>query len=633
MPFGPVMLTALQSRLLPQTTSWIMRFSSSRLLAWILLLLACVTQYLLVRGIPATAPPFDFVHSYQPLAQRFLDQGVMTLWSDDSIRVAPMGYLWTALFGADPATIRSAHEWLGVLLCLLAFDTARRMHGLSAGLAAAWLVAVSPLIRLWLPLPLTEAPFMLFTAVWWWGLAGCTRKSYAFALAAVVGATLSILTRPVWLYPILLLTLLAGVLWWWRRHALARRMAVVHAAALVLPVLVMAKNAVMFDHAVLASGAGAALYYGQHPLTGGIEPPVIGLAYDEGLVMRELRVDHLTPAGDRALKRIGTDFLLSRPIGESLSEMPGRIGRVLFFSNRDLEAGPINERALRIAELLFAFAGLWAARRQPLAWLLGAGIAAQTMQLSLLLYTQRYSVGTLEYPLLLLGGVGAAAALRVVSQGLHRRRDGSRADPQPLPAAVLAVGPIVLALLATGAIAAGYWVQRFVPVEQARIPNHGDYTRALPAEFPPAVWSPGAGAYRADQESQADSGRRLLVRVRVADPKPVFGANDLWRLRMSIVPPDARRCRKAAASFATLPTGESGAEVAFLVRDDGQPHDYVLGANAMTSALYPRGDGELRLTFYCPAGTRVRVQEAVLHESRLPEIYAPLVARLAKELK
>lgn len=604
----------------------------ARAVAWLLLALACAVQYLLTRALPAGTPPFDFVHTYQPLAQQFLAQGVAALWSDDSIRAAPLGYLWPALFGADPATILSAHEWVGVLLCLLAFDTARRMHSVPAGLAAAWLVAISPLLRPLLAVPLTEAPFMLFAAVWWWGLSDMHR-SRRFAVAAALGATLSMLVRPVWLYPILLLTLLAAVFWWWRRHPRAGRLAVLHGAALLLPVLVMAKNAVLFDHPVVASGAGAALYYGQHPLTGGMEPPVLGLSYDEGLVTRALHVDHLTPAGDKALSRIGKDLALSRPIAEALAELPGRIGRVLFFSNRGLTPGLPNERALRIAGLCLALAGWWALRRHWLGVLLGAGIVIQALQLSQLLYTPRYSIGTLEYPVLLLAGIGVVAVLRPPGQARRRPTPASRwhaADSAATPF-------IALLLVASAGIAAGYWVQRFVPMEEARLPAYGDPTRdptrALPAPSPPQVWSAPHDAFRPDTVVEAVGLPWMQVRIRVPDPKARFGANDLWRLRFSVAPPAGERCRAAGATFVNLPSGAAGADKVFLVRDDGLPHAYVLGAHAMTSPLYPWGDGELRLTFACPVGTRVQVQEAVLHESRLAEIYAPLVARLAKELQ
>jgi hypothetical protein len=446
---------------------------------------------------------------------------------------------------------------------------------------------------------------------------------------AALGATLSILVRPVWLYPILLLTLLAALFWWWRRHPLAARLAVLHAAALVLPALVMAKNAVLFDHPVVATGAGAALYYGQHPLTGGVEPPVLGLSYDEGLVTRALHADHLTPAGDKALSRIGKDLLLSRPIAASLAELPERIGRVLFFSNRDLTPGLPNERALRIAELCLALAGLWAVRQRWPGLLLGAGITIQTLQLSLLLYTPRYSIGSIEYPLLILAGIGLVAVLQPLARTLRQPATANRR----YAVAGAAARPIGLMLLGTAGIAAGYWVQRFVPIAEARLPAHGEYTRRLPAAPTPEVWSVPDGTFRAGAEVAAVGRPRLQVRIRVDDPKPVFGANDLWRLRFSVTPPAGQRCRKAGATYLNLPSGKAGADKVFLVRDDGLPHDYILGAHAMASPLYPWGDGELRLTFACPTGTRVQVQDAVLHESRLNEIYAPLVARLAKELQ
>lgn len=600
-------------------------------LIWILLGLACVVQAVLLSNAPPVHLPFDFIHSYQPLAQQLLQTGTSVLWSDESIRVAPVSYVWMALFGADPSAIFHANIAIGIALCLLAFDTTRRLHSISAGLIAAWGISLSPLLLSVLPQPLTEAPFMLFTALWWWGLSGCIGRAGWFAVPTVLGATLSILTRPVWFYPVLLLILLGAAMWWWHRHPIVRRITLLHAAALILPAVVIVKNHVLFEHAVIASGGGAALYYGQHPLTGGMDPPVVGLSYDESLVMKALNVDHLTPVGDKALRRIGMSLLRSRPVPETLAEMPGRVGRVLFFSNRELSPRLLNERALRITEICLALLGLIAARGHPLVRLLAAAIAIQTLQLSMLLYTNRYSIGTIEYPLLLLGGIGVVAALRPLWQAL-RVGDRRRASCWQA-AAVASALPLGLTLVATTGIASGYWIQRFVPIEEARLPAYGDFTRALPAPTPPEVRSANEQAFSPHTVVDLGDSSGPQVRVRIPDPKPVFGDNDLWKLRFSVTPPIGQRCRKVAATFVNLPSGRVGVERMFLVRDDGQAHDYLLGAHAMTSPLYPWSDGELRLTFFCPAGTKVAVQEAALHESRMPEIFAPLVDRLAKELQ
>ena len=251
---------------------------------------------------------------------------------------------------------------------------------------AAWALALSPLLRPFIAQPLTEAPFLLFTAIWWWGLVAYLQGERLFLIAAVIGGSLSMLTRQVWFYPVLLLVLSAAALRLLRNKGMTSRMLLVHALILVAPAMVMVKNYATVNHAVVATGAGSALYFGQHPLTGGFKPPLIGLSYDEGAVLSLLNVDHKSPLGDTVLTAIGLEWLRDRPILESLAQMPTRIGRVLFLPNRGLAPTAFNHRALRIATVCLALIALVAMWRNPLVVLLGAGLALQSLQLSIVLF-------------------------------------------------------------------------------------------------------------------------------------------------------------------------------------------------------------------------------------------------------
>lgn len=135
--------------------------------------------------------------------------------------------------------------------------------------------------------------------------------------------------------------------------------------------------------------------------------------------------------------------------------MPTRIGRVLFLPNRGLAPTAFNNRALRIATVCLALIGLVAMRRNPLVVLLGAGLALQSLQLSIVLFNNRYGVGTLDYGLILLASIGLAWSARPV---FATDADAAGARPPPREWRVargVAVSSAVV-LLCTAAISLGY---------------------------------------------------------------------------------------------------------------------------------------------------------------------------------
>ena len=574
--------------------------------------------------------PFDAEHFYFPMARRLMEEGPAYLLSPDSVRSTPISYVWPALFGIDVAFLHVAHVVIGMALCLLAFDTVRRVSSPWAGAVAAWALALSPLLKPFIAQPATEAPFLLFTAIWWWGLAPYLRGRTLFLMPAVIGGSLSILTRQVWFYPLLLLAVSLAALRLLRKGHTAARLLIAHALILVVPAMFMLKNYAVADHAVVATGAGSALYFGQHPFTGGFEPPLIGLNYDEWTVLSALDVDHKSPLGDKVLTAIGFEWLRDRPILESIAEMPARIGRVLFLPNVGLAPTVFNHRALRIATICLALIGLIAQRRNPLVVLLAAGLALQSLQLSVVLFNERYSIGTLDYGLILLASVGLASSVRpvfasgAVAPGAPPKPHGPRATR------AMAV-PFAVALLCTAGVSLGYWIQRFTPPEAAMLPRNPALVRAL-GPMPPPVMLAADGTQAQDAEAVASSPD---TRLRVAIPPlhPNSKANVMWLVRMSVAPPPGTRCRRATIAFVDRSTGTTTPTQGIFLSDDGSVHDYVIGGHSATSVLFPRDEGELYLRFECGVGTRIRLQQATLYVSRIPEIYAPRAGDIAMRLR
>lgn len=602
----------------------LLALAASAYLAWDL--------WLLPEPDPVTI--FDATHTYLPLARALLQRGVEVLWSAESVRAAPMSYLWPALFNADLAAIRIANTVAGALICLLIYGTASRIHSRLAGVLAAWLLSLCVLLQPLLPVPLTEAPFLLFTALWWWGTTAFLQGRRWFALPAFVGGALSLLTRQVWLYPLALAAIVLAAWLLVRKDRRVAQFVVLQLAVLIVPAAVMIKNVAIANHPVVATGAGASLYFGQHPLTGGMDPPLVGLMYDEGQVMADLRVNHLTPLGDKVLSRIGREFLLTRSIVQTIGELPERAARVLFFANLGLDPSPYNRRAWRLGAVCLAAVALLVLRRTPMVVLLAAGLIMQTAQLSLVLFNNRYTIGTLEYPLILLAGIGLAVTFQPLAELIGRacRRDEVDVSPNWKSWMRAAAWPLGVLAACGASIATGYWVQRFTATEHAHVPSDRRLVRPLLALSPPAV-EQGAVAGSSLSSMTVAPGAPAITHIAIPDPRPDRIANLLWNVRASVTPPTGHGCRRATVSFFNAATGIEGTEKSFLPRDDGRLHDYTFGAHSLSSSLFPSGPGELRFRFACANGTEIHLHQIVLYESRLPEVYGPRALAIARELR
>jgi hypothetical protein len=125
----------------------------------------------------------------------------------------------------------------------------------------------------------------------------------------------------------------------------------------------------------------------------------------------------------------------------------------------------------------------------------------------------------------------------------------------------------------------------------------------------------------------------MLLRLAIAPLHPNADANVMWLIRMTAAPPPGKRCRRAALAFVDRTTETTGPATELFLRDDGLVHGYVSGAHSATSSLFPRGEGELHLRFECGVGTRIRIADVVFYDSRIPEVYAPHAADIARRLR
>ena len=567
---------------------------------------------------------YDAVHTYLPLARAFMASGPDFLLQLESTRAFPMTYIWPALFAGAPDVLRAGNIGASLVTTGLFFLIGRQIGTPLTGTFAAWIHALSPLILPYVPTALSEPPFLLFTALWLLGLARLFSHQRYAGMLIIAGLGLSILTRPLWLY----WTLLAIPCFWFlaRRPQVAhraselRRASAYHLGALLLPGLFLLKNLWLFGLPALATGAGAQLYYGNHPLTRGIDPPLLMLNFDH-LRQGQFALETETDSGrkkwvvvdpraadprsiptDRILTQWGSQLVKQRDFLENAEFFLRKAGYALFFTAYDFPPDFLNLRSYRVCELLLAMLGVLACFRQPIVVLLASGLVFQLLQLSVALYSPRYSIGTLE-PLLIL--LAAAGMTSIVQQ---RQATG---DSIILSWRTSLSRRMIVVLSLAAAILAGYWELNFsLPPSPSTDGLPLSVALDLSAIAPPVTTG--------DQVS-------AVIPVQGVAPRRL---NSIWEIELSIKHSPSRRCRNIELSFDTPApqfVGYRPGKHLMPVLDDGLRHIYRVSASPdfwgsfNASPLFPAGDGSLRLTADCGRNTQVEIHRLRFIESLLPD--------------
>lgn len=355
----------------------------------------------------------DAIISYLPLANKLIE-APLTLWSEPiAITVAPGGYIYMALAGAQPDRIFILNIILAALSVLLIFDLCRRLGGLSAGLAGALLYCFSPLLIEVLIPTLNEPPYLFFTALWLWGSVLIRDKPEKKWPIIISGLALlfSILTRAIyfyWLFPAVFTCFL--IFLFSKKSDLKKLCLRIMAAHLIAAAGAGAytlHNWKTHETPMIATGSGTALYFGSHLVTYGYEPPYLDMTHDAWMVTDEVN-SHLTPKNDRRLSFAAKQMLLNMPAKDLISLYVNKLGAILFFSQANLEQGVFNERAFRIVLLTLALVGFFYNIRNILILMLFFVLLYVTAVHVPAMYNQRYSIGALDLPLTLLAALGVA---------------------------------------------------------------------------------------------------------------------------------------------------------------------------------------------------------------------------------
>jgi len=360
---------------------------------------------------------FDAASYYIPYAKRLLNEGISFLFTEDAIHIPPFSFIFPAFFGADLEVQKNVSIVLSTLNIFILFRTGQLLHSRLAGILAVIFYVLSPSLKPFLSTGSVEPLFIFLMAAWLWLLAEgwASQRLWVFLMAGVLFG-LAALTRATILYFLPILIVAAywmqhrAVMYTNRTYTCWKSVAWGHGLALVIVLPVLIKNLVMFGLPAVSTGAGIALYAGNHPLTFGMDSGYFRTLIDNQLVSPP-DSGHLSIMADRTLAAVGKYMMFSQSPSFMIDMYSQKLFAFLFVGNREWIAPVATLRSWRIFLIVFSVLSLWNLRARPYVWILVALFAYQVVVHLPVLYSYRYSVSALEMTLVLLAGVGVTVSL------------------------------------------------------------------------------------------------------------------------------------------------------------------------------------------------------------------------------
>jgi len=511
-------------------------------------------------------------------------------------------------------------------------------------MASTLLMVLHPELHHYFPTELTEPIFLFGAFLWIFGIVRIGEQPFQpnkYIALAAIGLMLTLLVKPVLQFICLLILITTLIIWLWpqnnqkKDNSIARRFARAIALSTTFALLpaagVALKNGILFGVWGIATGSGAALYLGVHPLSIGTEPAYFGLTYDVSklaLMVPGTDGDHLHPAADSLLKAVALDFLKNMTIEDAVIYF----GRKLWWWAFDFPGTKL--RTFRALEWLVLLLG---AAYTALCWLrsrsatvageatnrrklpaaviqpkirfiilvgLGIILTGMLVQLQVVLYNSRYSVVAVEPWLLILTGVSAAALMRpwrtflrrdsaTVTLGVRLRLMSGK--PRVLYAASMA-------LLLAGPSAFIHWTKHYENLELD--PQHlGPVTSVFSADGSINIVSDGMTRITTDLWRMDTSPAALIIPAAGPFSWPALSTNDIWLLNFSVSTSAPMNCRFAELAYTQPQVTETHSIPRLAIRADARAHAYAVHANR---ELRPAGPGSMRIAFHCPIGTTVQ---------------------------
>ncbi|WCM89212.1 hypothetical protein [Acidovorax sp. NCPPB 3576] len=541
--------------------------------------------------------PFDSLHTYLPLARQLLEDA-SDLFGDPAIlKVAPGAIVYMALSGADPVAVKAANLAISLVALVLTFDAARKIGGRVAATAAAWLFVLPHMLVEAGAVLMGEAPFVFLVALWLWatayaadtapGKSAARWRIGAVALAglALAAATLTRATYMYWLPFAVVAFFIASRRLQGPQRGAAVRIAMVHLVALALVGAYMARQNEEFGRPMIATGTGAALYFGSNPVLSGYEPPYFGLVHDESTVTDGH--GHLSIEGDRRLMAVAKTMLRETPLPVLAQMYVQKLGAVLFFSRAHLDRHVMNDRSWRVVLVILACLGVWGARRHLMGWVLTGAAAYQCAVHVPVLYNPRYSISALDILFVLLAAQGVALLWR-----------------QPRRSVALSGA---LATIVAGVALGAYHLRNSTPLMPDLSLGHPKLIQtAEPDTIQTHGWTGDPFSGEVSME-----GEKALIEWRAK----AFEMDGISILRLPLEHLQGQ-CQRLWVGY----TRPDGAARASLVRLDGLKAGQEITWGTMPLVM-PGPPGRLTMEFHCKPGTRMQFGELGLYEASEGRFY------------
>lgn len=585
----------------------------------------------------------DAFYTYLPAARAILDRGWSFFFNDpQSYHVAPLGYLWPALWEADITTIRWANGGLFLVSVAITWFAAKRLGGWIGAIAAALLLIYHPAITLYMPKILTEPIYLAGLSLMTWSIVEIIyspqKNTHRWFIFCAIGLSITLLSRPVLQIMVLgaLALAVAGLFsshtteW----HGTLRKTVIMLISASILPVCVAVKNGVQFGVWGIGTGSGAGMYYGVNPLRLGHEPAYMGFEYEIGRLVyiadNTTQGHPLDKRADKIERAAAISIVKSTSIGDNIRFFGNKLYSWIFYSTPEL-AIISKLRSFRLFELFCIGIGaalwFWSAGKNYrkhgrlifshpsfiCAGVLTAGTVLMVAQLTPLLYNTRYNGIFLEPWLLLLT---AAALGKILPSWKYPnfRSWGWSTSPWRQLAGLAAV------IFVSVAITKHAIRHETLPIDPHRL---GPATTVLPKDYYEVQSFNGVEQLQDGQWKLTGSPATLTLQPKADMEFPSMKFLDgVWRFQLLVDAKEPKRCRTAsvrlehAASEAAWPPPE------LRLTANGTWQTYALYGNHY---LRPAQPGKMWITLNCTPGTLVAWGGAELLRSTLPEAAQDLI--------
>lgn len=591
--------------------------------------------------------------TYIPAALALLEDGVGFLTRNPrSLDVAPLAYIWPALWGADRVLIQLANTALFMVSLALLWGFACRLGGILAGLIALPLLIGNPVVVWYAPQVLTESPFLFGLALAMYaGLRACTdsRRRFMWLALFVVGLDITLLIRPVLQYLVVLgIGLLALCVWQARLklgmlyplRGILRSFLLALILATVLPLAFVVKNGLCFGAWAIASGSGTGIYYGVSPFKNGSDPAYSNFFFDGEVVPRAIAPDTgghpLDWRGDAANRLVALELVKNTTLADNVRFFWTKWKGWMLVPAPEVWSStkPRKLRNFQWLSIGLFMALCWLGWRKGVLQLPGdedkrVQIAAffllliliflMALQLTPFLYNSRYAGYFIEPWLAVLTGVSVSC---VVFGNFGLRWLNARYGLW------VRLGILLVLVMAANALARD---ARRNEVWRLDAYRPGPTKLLLGAERFSAPAGEGLTALPNGSWEVTDNPATLRIGVDAsAMPQPDGRWRDaMWRMRFALsLPPHAAwdaKCAKVAVQVMPHQEAIHGYEgpMYIQVERSGKAATYMLGANGHMRPA--NGAAQIILTLHCPLGAQLRWHGMEMRRSAMADAAKDLV--------